>query len=317
MTVRRHYPNSLNFMSPSILFFGTERFGKAMLEALHASGAYTIVGVVTATDKPVGRNQVMEESSVKKFATENNIPIFQPEKLKNYNFSIPRPDVSIVCEYGYIIPQAILDFATHGTLNVHTSLLPKYRGASPIQSALVNGETETGVTLMQMDAKMDHGAILAQKKVTIEPNDTAELLADKMKPVAATLLLEQLPHYLSGKLKGTAQNEADVTLCKILSRDDGKINWQRSATEIYNQFRGLTPWPGVWTTWNGKRLKILNMHPVSNHLEPCKVAATKNTITVGTKNGAITITSLQLEGKKPADAAAFLAGNKIEGAILE
>jgi methionyl-tRNA formyltransferase len=305
-------------MLPKILFFGTENFGAAMLDVLIVSKKYDIIGVVTQPDRPVGRNQELKASPVKEIALKSNLTIFQPESLKSFDFRLATFDLSVVCQYGLIIPKPVLALPRQGTLNIHTSLLPKYRGASPIQTALLNGETVTGVTLMQMDEKMDHGAILAQATVTIDPDDTTETLAEKMKPIAAKLLIENVPLYLQESLRGTVQDESRVTTCNILSRDDGKLNFQRSATELHNQFRGLTPWPGVWTMWNGKRLKILGMKPTTETLPPGIVSATKNTITIGTRSGSIQITQLQLEGKKPVDATAFLAGNNtINKATLE
>ena len=289
-----------------------------MLQALIDCKQYEIIGVVTQPDRPVGRKQVLEQSPVKEIALKNKLTIFQPESLKTFDFRLSTFDVTIVCQYGLIVPKTVLALPKKGTLNIHTSLLPKYRGASPIQTALMNGEIESGVTLMLMDDKMDHGPILAQEKVAIATDDTTEILSKKMEPIAAKLLLQNLPLFLANKLTPITQDESQVTLCKILSRDDGKINFSGSAQTIYNKFRGLTPWPGIWTTWENKRVKLLNIKPNSLSLSPGLVKVSNDSLCIGTTEGSLEIIELQLEGKKPMSASVFLAGNKtIDGAKLQ
>lgn len=289
-----------------------------MLQALIDCKQYEIIGVVTQPDRPVGRKQILEQSPVKEIALKNKLTIFQPESLKTFDFRLSTFDSSIVCQYGLIIPKTVLALPKKGTINIHTSLLPKYRGASPIQTTLMNGETESGVTLMLMDERMDHGPILAQEKVAISPDDTTETLSKKMAPVAAQLLTKNLPLFLAGKLTPQVQDENLVTTCKILSRDDGKINFSDSAQTIYNKFRGLTPWPGIWTTWDNKRVKLLNIRPSNLSLSPGLVKIDNNKLHIGTTKGSIEIIELQLEGKKPMPAPVFLAGYKtIDGATLQ
>jgi methionyl-tRNA formyltransferase len=244
---------------PTITFFGTHEFGAAMLTTLISSGLFTIDAVVTQPDRPSGRDGEIQESAVKKIAHQNSLAIFQPDSLKKEKCDLPFPasDLFVVCQYGLIIPQWVLDLPKKGTINIHTSLLPKYRGASPIQTALINGEAETGITIMLMDAQMDHGAILTQENVAIEPTETYLELSKKMEPVAANLLLMTLPLWLTDSIIPEAQDESQVTTCKMFTRDDGRVDFTKSAKAIYNQYRGLTPWPGIWTTWNEKRLKLL------------------------------------------------------------
>ncbi len=298
----------------SVVFFGTQEFGASMLSALLADSSVKIIAVVTQPDRPIGRKHEVMASPVKRFAMDNGIAtILQPENLKTFATEHPElasADVFVVCQYGLIIPQNVLDIPKKGTINVHTSLLPKYRGASPIQSALIHGETETGVTIMQMDAKMDHGAILEQEKVLIATDDTYTTLSAKMIPVAQKLLVDSVHKFVAGSLTPQEQQHDQATTCTMLSRDDGKIDWSKSADELYNLFRGTFPWPGVWTTWEGKRLKLLNVHPSAEMIEPGTVAWQNNQLLIGTKKGSLEILELQLEGKKALLPIAFIQGNK-------
>ena len=197
-----------------------------------------------------------------------------------------------------------------GTINTHTSLLPKYRGASPIQSAIFNGEKETGVTIMMMDKGMDSGPILSQKTVDILPDETYIELDTKMAQIASELLLDTTLKYVAGTIKPQTQNEAEITFCKKLDRDDGKVDWQKTTQEIYNQYRAFTPWPGVWTTWNEKRLKLLEIRPSGKKIEAGQVQIENDTMYIGTKNTSIEIQKLQLEGKPAMDAQVFVNGYK-------
>lgn len=298
----------------SAVFFGTQEFGASMLSALLADSSVKIVAVVTQPDRPIGRKHEVMASPVKRFALDNGVSVvLQPENLKTFAAEHPElssADVFVVCQYGLIIPQSVLDLPKKGTINVHTSLLPKYRGASPIQSALIQGETETGVTIMQMDAKMDHGAILEQEKIAIAADDTYPTLSEKMIPVAQRLLIANVHKFVAGTLSPTEQQHNQATTCSMLSRDDGKIDWSKTADELYNLFRGTFPWPGVWTTWEGKRLKLLNIRPNTEAIEFGNVAWQNNQLLIGTKKGSLEILELQLEGKKALPATAFIQGNK-------
>lgn len=291
-----------------IIFFGTQEFGKGILEALIKSSDFEIVAVFTQPDRPVGRKQEIQKSPVKILAEDHNLKILQPESLKNYEIPNLGADLNIVCQYGIIIPQTVLDSAKHGSINIHTSLLPKYRGASPIQSAIINGEKETGVTIMLMDSKMDHGPILAQEKLTIAPNDNYLTLSDKMLPVACELLLKTIREYLAGDIAPQEQNHEQATLCKMFTREDGQIDFNKSAVEIYNQFRGLNPWPGVFTFYDNKRVKLLNIKPVEKNIEPGKFVVENGRLFIGCTEGALEIFELQIEGKRSMNAKAFING---------
>lgn len=291
-----------------IVFFGTQEFGKGILEALIKSSDFEIVAVFTQPDRPVGRKQEIQKSPVKILAQEHNLKIFQPESLKNYAMPELDADVNVVCQYGLIIPQNVLDSAKRGSINIHTSLLPKYRGASPIQSAIINGDKETGVTIMLMDSKMDHGPILSQEKVMIDPDDNYLTLSDKMLPVACELLLKTLKEYLADKITPQEQDHEQATLCKMFDREDGQVDFAKSADEIYNQFRGLYAWPGIFTFFNNKRVKLLDIKPTEKTIESGKFTAEDGRLFVGCAKGAIEVFELQLEGKKPMDAKAFVNG---------
>ncbi len=298
-------------MHAKIIFFGTHDFGAAMLSALIKNKNYDIVAVVTQPDRQAGRKHEISKSPVKILAEQHGLNILQPESLKNLELGTKNWDLSVVCQYGLIIPKIILELPKFGFINIHTSLLPKYRGASPIQTAIVNGETETGITIMLMDEKMDHGQILSQAKIQISADETYLNLQKRMEPAAEELLIKTLPEYLNGKITPTAQTENEATFCKIFSRDDGRIDWKKTSVEIYNQYRGLSPWPGVWTMWNGKRLKLLEIKISNLRIPAGETKINDRRIFVGTKNGAIEILSLQLEGKKGQTAANFISGQPL------
>ncbi len=319
---------SLSITKPKIVFFGTQDFGAAILQALIDSKQYDIVAVVTRPDRPIGRKQEIEPSPVKVLVKKHDLKVMQPESLKSATalgssptptppkrgftttYHLPPTDLFIVCQYGLIIPKKILDLPKYGALNVHASLLPKYRGASPIQTALVNGEKETGVTIMLMDEKMDHGSILAQEKISIDIDDTTISLSKKMSVAAAELLSRTIPAWLAGKIKPKPQNDSEATFCKILTRDDGKIDFNKTADEIYNLYRGLTPWPGVWTLWEGKRLKLLKIKKANKQIPAGYVTVETNKIFIGTSRGSVEALELQLEGRKAMTAEAFIRGYK-------
>ncbi|MDO9509825.1 MAG: methionyl-tRNA formyltransferase, partial [Candidatus Magasanikbacteria bacterium] len=215
---------------------------------------------------------------------------------------------NIVCQYGLIIPQTVLDSAKHGSINIHTSLLPKYRGASPIQSAILNGEKETGTTIMLMDSKMDHGPILTQEKIVITPDDNYLTLSEKMLLIACELLNKTIKEYLNGNIKPQEQNHEKKTLCKMFDREDGKVDFNKSAIDIYNQFRGFYVWPEIFTFFDNKRVKLLYIKPVEKTLKPGKFMAENGRLFIGCTINSIEILKLQIEGKKPMDAKAFING---------
>lgn len=292
-----------------IVFFGTHYFATTILQGLLDSPLFDIQLVITQPDKPVGRKQELQKSPVKILSEKSNLPVEQPANLKSYHLS-SITDLAIVAQYGLIIPPNLLREPAQGFINIHTSLLPKYRGASPIQSALINGEEETGVTLMKMDAGLDTGPILWQKGLKIELDDTYTAIEQKLAKIAILGLTEAIPDYINGKLSTTPQDSTKATICKELTREDGKIDWHKTALEIYNQYRGLTPWPGVWTKWNSKRLKLLQIKPAEKALSAGQVLVKDDKINIGTSDGAIEVLELQLEGKQKMNVARFINGYK-------
>ena len=248
----------------------------------------------------------------------NKIEVLQPAFLKDNVEFIRRvkelnPDVIIIAAYGLILPKEILDIPQCGVLNVHASLLPKYRGASPIQAAILNGDKETGVTIMLVNERMDEGDILTQKTITINNNDNFEALYNKLSELGANLLLKTLPGYLSGQIKPKPQEDSEATYCQLITKDMGKIDWHKSALEIDRQIRAFTPWPGTYTTWQGKNLKILSASAdgstkLTMTASAGEVFKVNEGFAIACGQGALEIIKLQLEGKKPMTAKEFLNG---------
>ncbi|MBD3311202.1 MAG: methionyl-tRNA formyltransferase [Candidatus Magasanikbacteria bacterium] len=299
------------------IFFGTHEFAATILEGLISSPFITVELVITQPDKPVGRKKELKKSPVKILAEKYDLPIIQPASLRIYQLPISDYHIAIVAQYGIIIPKKLLDDSPHGFLNVHTSLLPKYRGASPIQSALINGETETGVTIMKMDEGLDTGPIILQKPIKIGEHDTYIDLDKKLAEIGKIALLEAIPKYISGELEPIPQDNLQASTCGQFTRDDGKIDWTKSATDIYNRYRGLNPWPGIWTSWKNKRLKLIKIKPVDLQIEAGKVVLENGKMYIGCAKNAIEVLKLQLEGKKAMDVEGFLRGyQKIASNIL-
>ena len=301
---------------------GTADFACPSLAALEDSPLTDVVGVVTQPDRPKGRQLIPHPPAVKVEAEQRNLPVYQPERLRaHFEFLTElAPDLIAVAAYGQILPQTVLDLPKHGCVNVHGSLLPLYRGAAPIQRAILDGHSETGVTLMEMEAGLDTGAMIRKVRIPIEPTDNAQTLHDRLAKLGAALLVETIPGYVSGEIKPEPQDDSQATHAAKITRDMGRIDWTKTATEIWNQARAFTPWPGVFTHLNGKLLKLLEVEPAdeSADLAPGALGQAEATgIIVGCGQGALRITRLQKEGGKRLAAAAFLAGNPLpEGIVL-
>jgi len=302
------------------IFIGTPDFAVPCLKKLVSQKDIELVLVITQEDKPVGRKKTITAPPVKKIAQELNLPILQPKKLKDdevlQKIKETNPELIIVAAYGKIIPKSILDLPKYGTLNIHASLLPKYRGASPIQNVIVNGEKETGITIMLLDKEMDHGDVLTQEKITITDNETAGSLFEKLAPLGAELLTKTLPDWILGKIKLQSQNHDEATFTKILTREDGKIDWNQDAKIIEQKVRGFSPWPGTWTNLNHKnqtlRLSIHEAKVISDNSgkKPGTVFSTPDGFAVVCKKDALEITVLQREGKQKMTAKEFIAGHQ-------
>jgi len=302
----------------NVVFCGTPRFAVPTLTTLVNSG-FTVSLVVTQPDKPRGRGLEVVFSPVKHAALQFGLPVVQPEKIKNNEqfrsqLSSLAPDAVIVVGYGRIIPQWMIDLPLLGNLNVHASLLPKYRGAAPIQWAIASGESVTGVTTMRIDAGLDTGDILLQKEIAILADDTAETLAPRLADLGAALMIETLYGLQAGTLTGRSQDHSKATLAPVLKKEDGLIDFQRTAVEIWNRLRGFQPWPGAYTRFRGKQLQIHAAKPLPSlsTSTPGELVAENDSFIVGCGNkSALEVTELQLEGKKRMSARDFLHGYRL------
>jgi len=294
---------------------GTADFACPTLVALNDTPRIEVVAVVTQPDRPKGRQLISHSSPIKLEAESHHLRVHQPERLRNDIIFLEQlaPDLIVVAAYGQILPQAILDLPLHGCLNVHGSLLPAYRGAAPIQHAILDGQAGTGVTIMQMDAGLDTGAILSKAATPIEPTDNAQTLHDRLAKLGAELLLETIPHHIAGEIAAIPQDDTLATHAAKITRDMGSIDWSQPATQLWNRSRAFTPWPGVFTRLDGKLLKLLEIKPTEAiGLEPGRIGQTDaDGIVVGCGNGAIRVTQLQKEGAKRLAAAEFLAGTPL------
>jgi len=306
---------------PRIVFFGTPEFAVPSLRALLASEDQ-VVGVVCQPDKPAGRGQHVTPPPVKELALEAGVPFLQPAKLRTPNFAeVLRPlapDLIVVAAYGKILPKSILDLPQYGCVNVHASLLPKYRGAAPIQWAILRGEERSGVTIMQMNERMDAGDILLQQDTPIATHETYGELQARLAERGAAALMEAIGRLHTGTLTRTPQREAEMTLAPLIKKDDGRIDWTHSASSIARMARAFNPWPSAFTQLDGKLLKIHRAHDIATptNAAPGTVMATTEAITVATGDGVLGIDELQLEGRKRLTAAEFGRGSIKAGTVL-
>lgn len=300
---------------------GTPEFAVQSLKALVDEGM-NVVAVVTQPDKPKGRGRRLEPPPVKVFAETHGIPVLQPTKIRTQEFyeELKRlaPDLICVAAYGKILPKNILDLPKYGCINVHASLLPRLRGAAPINWAIIRGDKMTGVTTMLMDEGMDTGDILLKEEVPIEDEDTAETLSKKLSAVGGKLLIETIKRLMDGTLKRTPQDASLATLAPMLTKEMGRIDWKMKAQEISNLIRGLIPWPTAYTSIGGKMVKIYKAKVTSGEGKPGTVIkAGEGRLVVATGEEALEILELQLEGGRRLTASEFLRGHKIEeGAVL-
>ena len=304
-----------------IVFMGTPDFAVPSLKALHSAG-HEILAVVTQPDKMKGRGKKVSFTPVKEAAIELGIDVYQPKKVGEEEFVNKlrglNADVIIVAAFGQILPKSILEMCKYGCINVHASLLPKYRGAAPIQWAVINGEEKSGVTIMQMGEGLDTGDIISVKEIELQKKETGGSLFDKLAQVGASLLVETLVDVENGNAKATVQNEDEATYVGMIKKSMGEIDFSKEAEEIERLVRGLSPWPSAFCKYNDKILKIWdcdvvdNVEGMSDAVYGEVVKTTKTAIYVKTAKGAIAINELQLEGKKRMDTASFLLGYKVE-----
>lgn len=299
-----------------VIFAGTPDFAAAALRAIAAAG-FEIPLILTQPDRPKGRGMQLQASPVKQTALDLNLRVEQPEKLRHNTEALAmlrevNADVMVVAAYGLILPQDVLDTPKHGCLNIHASLLPRWRGAAPIQRAIEAGDTETGVCIMQMDAGLDTGAVVSEHRYTIAPTDTANEVHDELMKLGAAAIVADLQRLqVSGSLKSTPQPENGVTYAQKLSKDEAKINWSENAEIIARKIRAFNPVPTAWTEFHGKPLKIWAAHTLAQNGEAGTIlSANAEGIVVACGEGALCITELQAAGGKRLTAQAFLAGNK-------
>lgn len=299
-----------------VLFFGTPDIAAASLAALCEHG-YHVVGAVTQPDKPQGRSMRMTPPAVKEYALQHNIRVYQPVTLKD-GALLPvlqelEPDVIVVIAYGKILPEYILNYPKYGCINIHASLLPKLRGAGPIQWAIINGERETGVTTMYMEKGLDTGDMILDKRIAIGPDETAGELFDRMCALGAEVILETLPLVERGEAPRRPQCEEEASYAPMLDKKLARIDFQKDAQTLKNQIRGMNPWPVAYTSYGAKKLKIFSADVVEGpHLAPGEALSAQGKLLIGCGDGrALAVTRLQLEGARAMDAQAFLAGHPI------
>ena len=297
----------------NLVFCGTPRFAVPTLERLVQAG-FAVQLVVTQPDKPKGRGLEVAPSPVKARALELSLPVIQPDKIKNneefrQRLASVSPEAIIVVGYGRIIPQWMIDLPPLGNINLHASLLPKYRGAAPIQWAIANGETTTGVTTMRINAGLDTGDILLQKETPIAAHETAEGLAPSLAAVGADLVVETLKGWQAGTIQAQPQDNSRATLAPLLTKEDGRMDFQRTAAELFNRLRGFQPWPGAFTSFRSKSLNVWIARPLSRELRPAELAVEGAQLLVGCGQAtALELIEVQPEGKRRMSANDFVHG---------
>ncbi len=299
-----------------IVFLGTPSFAVPPLDALARAG-HEILAVVAQPDRPAGRGHALREPATKAWARERGVPVLQPEKVRDGRLAADlaalRPDLIAVAAYGRILGDDLLALAPRGAVNVHGSLLPKYRGAAPIQWAIANGERETGVTIMQMDRGLDTGDVLLQRALPIGPDDTAETLAPRLAALGGEALVLALALLAKGAIVPVRQDPAQASLARILTKEDGRIDWALPAARVADRLRGFSPWPGAWTTLDGRTVKILSATAGGPALagaapgEGRKIAGRGFAVACG-GGTSLLASRVQPEGRAPQDALAFLNG---------
>jgi methionyl-tRNA formyltransferase len=307
-----------------VLFLGTPDFAVAALQSLIDTPELDVVGVVTQPDRPAGRGQVVVASAVKRHAERLGLPILQPATLRDPTavdaLRAWSPDVLVVAAFGQILRQPVLDLAPHGCINVHASLLPRWRGAAPIQYAIRAGDRETGITIMRMDIGLDTGPILSQHPILIDANETGTTLHDKLANLGAGVLPATLTAYLAGEISPRPQPEEGMTLAPSIKKPEGQIDWLLTTTEIDRHVRAFHPWPGTFTFWGDDLLKIIAGAPLPDRessTPPGTVMSEHGELTVQTGAGSYILKEVQPAGKQPMTGQAFMAGHPgVMGAVL-
>ena len=309
-----------------IVFMGTPDFALPSLTALHglaAQSGWQVVGVVTQPDRRAGRGKKLVAGPVKTFALEQRLPVLQPERLRQNDapdtvgqpdpfdwLRMLAPDLIVVAAFGQILPPRVLEVPTFGCLNVHASLLPAYRGASPVTAALLDGLTETGVTIMLMDAGMDTGPVLTQARLPVRADDTTASLSERLAARGAELLAETIPGWLAGNVAPVVQAElpGDPSVCRLVKKRDGQIDWTLPAARIERMIRAYAPWPAAFTSWKEQNFKLWHGRVITGHAAPGHVVEFNGHVAVGTGDGLLALLTVQPAGKKRMPVATFLNG---------
>ena len=297
-------------MSIRIVFMGSPDFSLPSLRSL--AQTYQVIGVVTQPDRASGRGRELKAPPVKLLAQELNIPVIQPQKLREpeakQQLQAWSPDLIVVAAFGQILKKDVLDMPRYGCINIHASLLPRWRGAAPINAAVLAGDEETGVTIMKMDVGLDTGPMLGMKSIRIKPDDTAGSLFEALSTLGADLLIETLPAYMDGKLIPQPQPEEGVTYAPMLKKENGLLDFNQPAVDLERRVRAMNPWPGAWFEWNGAMLKVHKAHVGQGKAEAGKRLIEQNQPGVGAGGGVLILDEVQPPGKKPMSGKSFLAG---------
>ena len=293
-----------------IVFMGSPDFALPSLRAL--ADVYDIVGVVTQPDRASGRGRELKPPPVKVLAQELNIPLMQPEKLKQPDameqLTAWAPDLIVAAAFGQILKMDVLELPRYGCVNVHASLLPRWRGAAPINAAILHGDDETGVTIMKMDVGLDTGPMLSKRSIRIKPDDTAGSVFQALSTLGADLLLETLPDYISGKIQPDPQPDEGATYAPMLNKEDGKLDFSSDVYELERRVRAFNPWPGTFMDFDGVNLKVHRAHIEQGNAADGKRLIIQNQPAVGARGGILVLDNIQPAGKKPMDGKSFLAG---------
>jgi methionyl-tRNA formyltransferase len=290
---------------------GSPAFALPSLKALIED--YSVVAVVSQPDRPSGRGRKSSAPATKIFASEAGIPVFQPDRVRDADaistIADFKPEMIVVAAYGQILPQHLLDLPKHGSLNVHGSLLPRWRGAAPIQAAIQNGDKETGVTIMQMDAGLDTGPILSQRSIVLEAEDTGGSLTERLSHIGSDLLVETIPPYLAGDIVPQTQDDKLATRAPMLRKRDGRLDPLTTAEQLARQIRAFDPWPGTFVMWGDRRIAVKRAHSTShNGTAAGKVTVIENTPAIATREGVLVLDIVQAAGKREMSGEAFIRG---------
>lgn len=297
-------------MSTRIVFMGSPEFSMPSLESLAEN--FQLIGVITQPDRPAGRGRLLTPPPIKVLANTLDIPVIQPRRLREpeamQQLIAWQPDVIVVAAFGQILRQEVLTLPPFGCINVHASLLPRWRGAAPINAAILHGDAETGVTIMKMDAGIDTGDILSQRALPILPIDTAESLGERLAQSGAELLVETLPEFLLGKIQPIPQSEDTATYAPMLKKEDGRLDFRQTAVELERRVRAMQPWPGAFTIWQGQPLKVHQAHVASGQAKPGEKLIVADLPAIGTSNALLVLDEIQPAGKRSMPGETFLRG---------